>query len=62
MSFQEEDLDSLVLRWLEGTSTPSEGARLQELLLKNQNFRAEFCDWIKRLRNPNWNRGEGQAA
>jgi len=54
--FNARELDGFLQRWLAGGLSRAELEEWKRVLASDTQFREEFCDWIKCLRDPGWSR------
>ncbi len=52
LNFSDPDLDTFILRWMEDGISEAELREWRSILLFNQQFREDYCDFIKAFRDP----------
>ncbi len=52
--FSSSEWDDFLAQWLEGGLDPALLQEWSHVLMFDNHFREEFCDFIKSLREPSW--------
>lgn len=56
IEFDAPELDQFLVQWIESGLSEAELKEWKQILTYDTEFRAQFCEWIKALREPAWSK------